>query len=639
MKTLFKKSLSLTMLVLLVVLTLSFGVTVKAATTATITFDSTSKRTTFTTSQQIWVENGITVTNNKGSSTSNVADYANPARFYKSSKLTITYENKISQIVFDCNSNSYATALKNSITSGTATVSSDKVTVVLSEPAESYTITSLTGGQVRMDGLTITEYEEGSVAEPVIGINGTTYAKVGGEAVTLSAIIANSDITTATWTSSDESVVTVNDGVVSIVGTGKSTITATITGTEVSTSVEFKVYPNDAEVISIAEALEIANLAGTGYSPYYYTIQGSVTSIVSTTYGNMNLSDGVNEIYLYGLYSSDGSIRYDAMETKPVVGDTIVINGKLGMYSTTKQMQNARLKEIVLDDVTSKVKEQLNEIESFMTLAYKYISEEKNTEAVSGTTSIVASNLGYENATAVENIEQDNFTITFNKGTNSNSPKYYTNGTAIRCYGGNTITFTSSVSITEITIGFGSDDGTNDITVDCGAYINGVWTGKSNKVVFTISGTTGNRRFSSINVVYEGEAGQTNYECSEVDFRIKCGVELALTEIDNVESYGIAVTANGETRTYDSTSEYYATDTQCLYATISLGDVLNNKTRLDVDFTVCAYVVVDGVTYYSESVKTYSVVDLVQVYYGMDAYKEQVTPLVEVLTSLGYTFE
>lgn len=123
---------------------------------ATLTFDDKAKRTVFTDNQQVWTENNITLTNDKGSSTNNVADYAKPARFYKSSKITVEAPGKITQIVFDCNS-SYATALKNSITSGgTVTVSSDKVTVVLTTPAESFVISSLTGGQVRMDALTVT---------------------------------------------------------------------------------------------------------------------------------------------------------------------------------------------------------------------------------------------------------------------------------------------------------------------------------------------------------------------------------------------------------------------------------------------------------------------------------------------------
>ena len=127
-------------------------------TTATITFDNTSKRTILTTSQQVWEENGIKVINDKASS-SNVADYVKPARFYKGSKITVDAPGNIVLIVFDCNSSSYATALKNSIKTGTVSVSSDKVTVTLSEAVDNYVIASLTGGQVRMDSITVTYLE------------------------------------------------------------------------------------------------------------------------------------------------------------------------------------------------------------------------------------------------------------------------------------------------------------------------------------------------------------------------------------------------------------------------------------------------------------------------------------------------
>ena len=121
--------------------------------TATLTFDNTAKRTTFTSAQQVWQENGVTVTNDKASSTNAVADYAKPARFYQGSKLTVAVEGPITSIVFDCNSSSYATALKNSI--GTAaTVSSDKVTVELDGSANSFEVAKFTA-QVRMDAVTV----------------------------------------------------------------------------------------------------------------------------------------------------------------------------------------------------------------------------------------------------------------------------------------------------------------------------------------------------------------------------------------------------------------------------------------------------------------------------------------------------
>ena len=152
-----KKFVSI-LLVVMMLISMIPATVFAAESTATITFDNKSKRTVYTTSQQVWVENGITVTNDKSASTSNVGDYAKPARFYKSSKLTIAFDQPITKIVFDCNSASYATAMKNSITSsvGTTSVSSDKVTLTLPTPSTSVVIASLTGGQVRMDSLSVT---------------------------------------------------------------------------------------------------------------------------------------------------------------------------------------------------------------------------------------------------------------------------------------------------------------------------------------------------------------------------------------------------------------------------------------------------------------------------------------------------
>ncbi|MBQ2784244.1 MAG: starch-binding protein [Alistipes sp.] len=117
---------------------------------------SEENRTAFSTSQQVFEANNIKVTNDKGSSTSNVADYVAPARFYKNSKVTVTAPGNITTIVFDCNSASYATALQNSGLTGTVSVSSKKVTVILDGSSNEYVISSLTGGQVRMDGVTVT---------------------------------------------------------------------------------------------------------------------------------------------------------------------------------------------------------------------------------------------------------------------------------------------------------------------------------------------------------------------------------------------------------------------------------------------------------------------------------------------------
>ena len=138
----------------------SCGEPAPAGNYATISFADKANRTSYSTSKQVWEQNGITVTNEKGSSTSNVGDYANPARFYKSSTLTIAYPS-MTKIEVACNTADYATALKSAITTGTATVSGKIVTIVLPAAADTYT-TVLSAGQVRVDSITVYAEDTGS---------------------------------------------------------------------------------------------------------------------------------------------------------------------------------------------------------------------------------------------------------------------------------------------------------------------------------------------------------------------------------------------------------------------------------------------------------------------------------------------
>ena len=123
------------------------------ATTLSISFASTANRTEFTTSKQVWATDGLTLTNNKAASTSNVANYSNPARFYAGSSITVECAGMTS-IVFECSGSSYVTPLKNSITGATVSVDGSKVTVTFSSPVNSFTIAKLSA-QVRMTGIKV----------------------------------------------------------------------------------------------------------------------------------------------------------------------------------------------------------------------------------------------------------------------------------------------------------------------------------------------------------------------------------------------------------------------------------------------------------------------------------------------------
>ena len=113
---------------------------------------------------------------------------------------------------------------------------------------------------------------------------------------------------------------------------------------------------------------------------------------------------------------------------------------------------------------------------------------------------ITFADLGYANQATVSSVAGTNCDIVFAKGTGSNDPKYYTTGSAVRAYGGNTITVTAAegYGLTTIEFTFASGEGSNAITASTGTYTDGKWTGDASEVVFTIGGTSGHRRISAI---------------------------------------------------------------------------------------------------------------------------------------------
>lgn len=116
---------------------------------------------------------------------------------------------------------------------------------------------------------------------------------------------------------------------------------------------------------------------------------------------------------------------------------------------------------------------------------------------------------GYSDATAISSATLDsNVGVTFNKGSNSTAPTYYTYGSAIRCYGGNYFTVSTALgNITNIVLTYGSGGDSNTITTDVGSFSDNTWTGNATSVKFTISGTSGNRRLKGISVTYSDSGG------------------------------------------------------------------------------------------------------------------------------------
>ena len=129
---------------------------VSMAAEATISFADVANRKTLTDNQQVWEQNGLIVTGNKSASTTNVADYSNPARFYQGSSLTIKCTlGNITKIVIDGNTAKPVEAIQTSI-GEEATIDGNIVTVIpKNQTSDTYVIEKFSA-QVRINAITVT---------------------------------------------------------------------------------------------------------------------------------------------------------------------------------------------------------------------------------------------------------------------------------------------------------------------------------------------------------------------------------------------------------------------------------------------------------------------------------------------------
>ena len=133
---------------------------------ATISFADKANRTEFSTSKQVWEQNGIKVTNNKAAASSNVADYANPVRFYQGSDVIIEYPG-IVKLEINCSgleSKYVGSWTANAPAGATVTSNNGTITLVFSSPVDSVTFTNLSK-QSRAYSITV-HTESGEASGP-----------------------------------------------------------------------------------------------------------------------------------------------------------------------------------------------------------------------------------------------------------------------------------------------------------------------------------------------------------------------------------------------------------------------------------------------------------------------------------------
>lgn len=195
--------------------------------TATISFASTTQRTSYSTSEQIWENEGVTFTNSKGSSTTNVADYSNPARFYKSSDISVTAPGNITKLEFDC------TGLKSEYVTPFAYLdgasnNNDIVTISLDGTSSTVTYTDLSA-QARANSLTVSYIVADPTAPSITVSNLTGVPARGVDSAELTYEVDNIEYSDLTVTC-DGAIVTSalkgDDGVIDYVVSANSTSSA-----------------------------------------------------------------------------------------------------------------------------------------------------------------------------------------------------------------------------------------------------------------------------------------------------------------------------------------------------------------------------------------------------------------------------
>ena len=167
----------------------------------------------------------------------------------------------------------------------------------------------------------------------------------------------------------------------------------------------------------------------------WYQLTGTVENLKDgDQYGNFDLKDETGSVYVYGLLSEKGGEKkkfQDLAAAKGIKnGSKITIIGTRGVFNDKIEVMNAYFVSIEGGGGSG---------------------EQGGGSQVSGN-SITFSEQGYQNQQDFDgqSITLGDAKLSFSKGSGSTTPKYYSTGTAMRLYGGNTLTISSSKTISKV---------------------------------------------------------------------------------------------------------------------------------------------------------------------------------------------
>lgn len=413
---------------------------------------------------------------------------------------------------------------------GTISAGSAKTNITLTTSANTYTATSVANGDIVFDLTnsntatsgngaiyikTITVvYEEGGSSDlndAELAYSAESYtANLFG--INKFPTLDNPNGLDVTYTSSNEAVATVDaEGKVTLVAEGETTITA-------------KSAPTDE--FNAGEASYILTVTDSRASAELSFPKEEYSASLGKEFDSPALTNPYNVAVTYA--SSNEAVA--TVDENGVV--TLVAEGTTVITATSEATNQYKATEA------------------------KYILTVTDPNKLDVTFDFAKNDYNYSNGAEVTTVEADPITLTFGAGSNSNAPKWYSTGTAVRVYGGNTMTFKASNKYILKSIEFttGSANGFNNNTsASNGTFSNNTWTASAEpttEVTITNGGTSGHARIETITVHYALSSDPDKMDAPEISYNEETETVTITSEIEGASIY---YTLDGEEPTAEST--------------------------------------------------------------------------------------
>ena len=199
----------------------------------------------------------------------------------------------------------------------------------------------------------------------------------------------------------------------------------------------------NCDLVSVTRNVALADFASATKGTEV-VVSATIKSIDNAKYGNLYLTDGTNDLYVYGVYNLAGAKHGDWAEAdKLAAGQVVVLKGTRDEYNGTIQLKNATLLSVAAASTDEPTEEPSDALPTVSTVEFK-ISEYATTNS-------------WVNGTRYESVTVDTTTTASVAGTavgdyGLNTGKYYSTNHDWRVYQSEngTLTITSTKTIASV---------------------------------------------------------------------------------------------------------------------------------------------------------------------------------------------